>query len=453
VSVGGVVALSATASDPDGRVQRVDFWVDGIVVASTPGPAFVARWFVPAPGRYSVKAVAVDDRDGAAESPGMEIHTTSEVVIRAADVFRMVGDFELVADATAADGLALLNPNRDRPKVHVAAAAPESYAEFRFHAEAGRPYQLWIRSRAERNGYWNDSVHVQVAGLPDAAIGTTASLVVNLEDGANAGLSGWGWQDHGYGIGVLGVPLVFPTTGIQTLRIQPREDGLRIDQIVLSPERYLLESPGALKNDATVLARPAADVVLQAVVPGYPATADGDIVIRASQASRLVGGYELVADATAAGGEGLRNPDRGQAKASVASASPASYAEFTFYAEAGRPYQVWLRGRAEHDSYWNDSAHLQFGGMDGAAIGTTGSIVVNLEDGANAGLSGWGWQDRGYGAGVLGAPVIFGTTGLQTLRIQPREDGLVIDQVVLSPERYLVTAPGAVKDDATIVAQ
>lgn len=33
------------------------------------------------------------------------------------------------------------------------------------------------------------------------------------------------------------------------LRIEVREDGLSIDQIVLSPAQYLTASPGAAKND------------------------------------------------------------------------------------------------------------------------------------------------------------------------------------------------------------
>ena len=53
----------------------------------------------------------------------------------------------------------------------------------------------------------------------------------------------------------------------------------------------------------------------------------------------------------------------------------------------------------------------------------------------------------------MGAPVVFGHTGFQTLRIQPREDGFMIDQIVLSPEQFLETSPGALKNDATIVAR
>jgi undecaprenyl pyrophosphate phosphatase UppP len=35
--------------------------------------------------------------------------------------------------------------------------------------------------------------------------------------------------------------------------------------------------------------------------------------------------------------------------------------------------------------------------------------------------------------------------------VQGREDGIYVDQIVLSAERYLTAAPGASRSDATIV--
>jgi hypothetical protein len=65
-------------------------------------------------------------------------------------------------------------------------------------------------------------------------------------------------------------------------------------------------------------------------------------------------------------------------------------------------------------------------------------------------LSGWGWEDNGWGPGVLG-PQIYFASGTQTIRIQQREDGLAIDQIVLSPGTYLTKPPGPTKNDTTIV--
>ena len=53
----------------------------------------------------------------------------------------------------------------------------------------------------------------------------------------------------------MGPLIYFANSGTHTLRIQVREDGLSIDQIVLSPNTYLNSSPGLLKNDTTILPR------------------------------------------------------------------------------------------------------------------------------------------------------------------------------------------------------
>jgi hypothetical protein len=37
------------------------------------------------------------------------------------------------------------------------------------------------------------------------------------------------------------------------------------------------------------------------------------------------------------------------------------------------------------------------------------------------------------------------------MRVMVREDGVMVDQIVLSPARYMNAPPGPVKDDATIV--
>jgi hypothetical protein len=254
VLVGTAVSLAALASDSDGSVQRVDFYVNGSY-AGGGAPGVVVPWTAPGRGTYAVTVVATDDRGASTTSQPIVITAVGDVVLYASQAAKMAGNYQLIADATAAGGYALWNPDLGAAKVSSASAAPTSYAEFTFYAEAGRPYHLWVRGKAQRNSWANDSAFVQFSGVGNARIGTTASVIVNLEDDVNAGVAGWGWQDNGYGTSVFGDDIVFETTGVQTLRIQPREDGLNIDQIVLSPDRYVTAAPGALKNDGTILPR------------------------------------------------------------------------------------------------------------------------------------------------------------------------------------------------------
>ena len=155
----------------------------------------------------------------------------------------------------------------------------------------------------------------------------------------------------------------------------------------------------------------------------------------------------------------LRNPNLGAAKITTASANPANYFELTFNADAGRAYRLWIRGKADGNHYANDSTFVQFNNSvtsSGAAtwrIGTTSATEVSIENCSGCGVSGWGWQDNGYGTNVLGPLVYFASAGPQTIRVQTREDGLAIDQIVLSPTTYLSTSPGTTKNDTTILTR
>jgi hypothetical protein len=162
-------------------------------------------------------------------------------------------------------------------------------------------------------------------------------------------------------------------------------------------------------------------------------------------------------DAGAAGGSCEHHPDLGAAKVAVPLNVPANYFEMTFNADAGTAYRLWIRGKAERNYFGNDSVYFQFSqsvtstGTPIYRIGTTSATPFVLEECSGCALSGWGWNDNGYGTGVLGALIYFDKSGPQTLRVQGREDGIYIDQIVLSAGRYLTTAPGASRSDATIL--
>src|SRR5688500_4725830 len=185
-------------------------------------------------------------------------------------------------------------------------------------------------------------------------------------------------------------------------------------------------------------------------------SAAADVVLRPGSGATVFGGWTVIPDPAAAGGTAVRHANAGAAKLTQALAQPVNYLEQTFVADAGIPYRLWLRGRAQSDGWANDSVFVQFntsveGGVAKYRLGTTSALEVNLEDCSGCGLAGWGWQDTGWGIGVLGPEVVFASSGTQRIRIQTREDGFTIDQIVLSPERYLRSAPGALKNDTTIV--
>jgi hypothetical protein len=168
------------------------------------------------------------------------------------------GGFRVVADATAAGGSRLEHPNLNAPRITTPLASPSTYVDFPVTVRANTPYHLWVRGKAAQNFGDNDSVWIQTSGTINASgapiyrIGTTSAMMLNLEDCGGCAISGWGWQDNGFGANISGAPLQFASSGTVTIRIQAREDGISLDQFVLSSATYLNSSPGARLNDTTI---------------------------------------------------------------------------------------------------------------------------------------------------------------------------------------------------------
>ena len=198
---------------------------------------------------------------------------------------------------------------------------------------------------------------------------------------------------------------------------------------------------------------------IQIVPVGSTPTGVGTIVLWGSlaHAADVHGNWQLLTDPTAAGNGALFNRDVAASKIAPALAAPANYFETTFSATSGVAYHLWVRLRAQNNSSANDSVHVQFndavdkGGTATLRIGTTSSAEVVLQNGPNGAADhGWGWADNGWG--VLGQNIYFASSGTHTLRVQQREDGASVDQIVLSPDRYLTVAPGPRQDDTTILS-
>jgi endonuclease/exonuclease/phosphatase family metal-dependent hydrolase len=354
------------------------------------------------------------------------------------------GKWTVQNNSGALSGKVIRHPDAGAPKINNASSSPADYFEMRFHAEAGKPYRIWLRGRADNDHWANDSVFVQFSGSVTKSgsatwrIGTTSSTEINLEECSGCGLPGWMWANNGWGHrGVLGPEIYFASTGTQTIRVQTREDGLAVDRIVLSPSTYLTTRP----TDSSAPASSTTSVVSP--------DSSGNLLLTPDNVTMRAGKWVVQNNSGALSGRVIRHPDEGLARISTALASPTHYFEMQFQAVAGTPYRIWLRGRADNDHWANDSVHVQFSGSvtkSGSAtwrIGTTSSTEINLEPCSGCGLTGWMWQDNGWGGvGVLGPEIYFATTGTQTIRVQTREDGLAVDRIVLSPSTFLTSSPG-----------
>src|SRR4051812_23912116 len=185
----------------------------------------------------------------------------NEIVLHTHTASASAGSFRIDLDSGAAGGASEHHPDAGAPKVANPLSAPANYFDMTFNADAGKAYRLWVRAKADGNYFGNDSVYVQFSqsvtsiGTPTYRIGTPSATTFVLEECSGCALSGWGWNDNGYGAGVMGPVIYFEKPGLQTVRVQGREDGIYIDQIVLSAVKYLATPPGAPRADATILPR------------------------------------------------------------------------------------------------------------------------------------------------------------------------------------------------------
>jgi len=189
--------------------------------------------------------------------------TAANIVIYGSDVPASVlhGTWALVNDASSPNGTKLATTDAGVSNTDAPLASPTQYFDVSFTAQANTPYTIWLRMKALNNSKFNDSLFVQFSdaqanGGAIYPIGTTQGLDVNLAtNSGGSSLNGWGWQNGAYWLSQT-TTVTFPTTGTHTLRIQIREDGVELDQIVLSPTTYLNSAPGPATNDSTIVPKP-----------------------------------------------------------------------------------------------------------------------------------------------------------------------------------------------------
>lgn len=103
------VRLSATATDTDGSIARVDFRVNGTTVGTANAPPYVYDWSAPASGSYSVTMVATDN-DGASVTStpvAVRVNALPQVSLTAPAANTVVnspGSFTVAATAADSDG-------------------------------------------------------------------------------------------------------------------------------------------------------------------------------------------------------------------------------------------------------------------------------------------------------------------------------------------------------------
>lgn len=173
-----------------------------------------------------------------------------EIVIHVADVCDFHGFFHLEDDATAAESVRV----EDMPNLgarvggnsgNAADSNPSNYFDTTFKAQSGKPYHIWARMKVAASSEFgtSDSMYIQFNdslnknGGSVNRIGTSQGLVVGNR------LQTWVWNDLKTGLENTGKIISFEQDGDHTIRVQRREDGAALDQIILSSVVYYNAGP------------------------------------------------------------------------------------------------------------------------------------------------------------------------------------------------------------------
>ena len=438
------VAVAADASDPDNAIARVEFFAGATSIGVADAPPYRATWSDVPAGLYALTAVATDVSGAATTSAvvnltigeGMPDNLPPQVSVTnpaPSTIFTSPASVTVLADATDPDNAVAQVEFRANGS-SIGSVTAEPYQIIWSNVVAGQYSLTATATDASGASTTSAAVNVVVTNVPPppnqppqatltsptASTPFTApasvSLAANATDPDNA---------------IARVEFFAGATLLGALTAPPYE----MTWSDAPAGQYALTAVATDASGASTVSSP----VTITIAPASPIDgAIDEIVLYAVVSPQIAGGWIVTSDATAAAGARLQNPDQGVAKVATPLPSPSLAFDLTFKADAGKAYRLWLRGKPQNDSYNNDSVYVQFdNSVDGSGnpiwrTYTSSAVTVILEDCSGCGVKGWAWADTGYGRGVLGPLVYFAQGGLQRIRIQAREDGVGLDQIVLS---------------------
>ena len=170
------------------------------------------------------------------------------------------------------------------------------------------------------------------------------------------------------------------------------------------------------------------------------------------------GSWTRATDATSPNNTKMATPD----KVSLPTpngplAHPDDYVDIPFSATANIPYTIWMRMKPAAIRSSTIHCGLQFSNAQAERLGDLSGCSrrrrcssTSRPTAARASVQNWGWQNDAY---WLTQPtrITFPSGGGDDASSAGEEDGVEWDQIVLSPRRYLSSAPGPVSNDSTIV--
>jgi hypothetical protein len=283
-------------------------------------------------------------------------------------------------------------------------------ASYRISFSKAGVHYLWLRTAAASGS--DDSLH---AGLN----GTVQGGATNLNAARSVG-----WSNTLMGGAVA--KIVVPSAGFHTVNLWMREDGVIVDKVLLTTSASFAPSgtgPASSPRDDEEPPPPPPPTGDGA----YQQGADGVVSMEAEDNDGVLarGGktWAQLAGAAYTGGKALQaGPNTGTQLGSNTAATQSPQVDFKInFANAGVHY-LWLRTASA--SSGDDSLHA---GLNGVAQG--GAINLNASRSV-------GWSNTMMGGAI--AKITVPSAGVHTLNLWMREDGVIVDKIVLATSASFV---------------
>jgi Bacterial Ig domain len=306
----GSVGLTATASDTDGTVAKVEFYRGATLVGTATAVPYASTDTGVAPGTYSYTAKAYDDNGAVTTTAAVSVRVNAlpNVAITApasGTVLQPPGSVTFTATASDTDGtVAKVELYRDSTLLTTLTAAPYTVTD---SALASSTYTYTARAYDNNGGINSSSVSVRVNTLPAVAISAPANGAVLPPPGA-AALTVAASDSDGT---ISKVELYRGTTLIATLTQYPyvySDSGLAAGSYSYSAKAY--DSNNAVTTSATLSLRINAlpTVAITAPATGTVLLSPGSVNVSAAAADsdgtiakvELYRGTTLVATLSAA---------------------------------------------------------------------------------------------------------------------------------------------------------